>query len=174
MLEKCSAFWPSQIALENNLFSNYYCYISLLWSQWNHLKYNLFVLYWGFLLVWRYMFILFFFFFLPYWIKSMPLLEGCNFFFLVPGEYFPIRYFLKMPTWPFLRRRPLCDSLQRPHQLLFNFPLVICDRLNVLHHGCNSILVGSRVCCRVKLANRMHMLVLGDLLAAWITLPLCF
>lgn len=171
MLEKCSAFWPSQIALENNLFSNYYCYISLLWSQWNHLKYNLFVLYWGFLLVWRYMFIFF-----------SPLLNKVNatawrlhiFFFLVPGEYFPILYVLKMPTWPFLRKRPWCDSLQRPHQLHFNFPLVICDRLNVLHHGCNSILVGSRVCCRVKLANRMHMLVLGDPLAAWIALPLCF
>lgn len=111
-----------------------------------------------------------------------PLLNKVNatawrlhiFFFLVPGEYFPILYVLKMPTWPFLRKRPWCDSLQRPHQLHFNFPLVICDRLNVLHHGCNSILVGSRVCCRVKLANRMHMLVLGDPLAAWIALPLCF
>lgn len=165
MLEESSAFWPSQIALENNLFSSYYCYISLLWSQWNHLKYNLFVLYWGFLLFEDIG--LFLSFFSPCTLNKVSAtarrlhMKAAHFFLSsVSGKYFAIQCFLILPSWCFWRKRPWRYSLQRPHQLLFTFPLVICDRLSAPHWVCNSILASSRVCCGVKLANRMHMLVL--------------
>lgn len=161
MLEKCSAFWPSQIALENNLFSSYYCHISLLWSQWNHLKYNLFVLYWGFLLFEDICLFLLFFAILNKVNATAWRLHIFSFLLLLAST-FPFAV-----SWPCLRgvfggKRPWCCSLQRPHQLLFTFPLVICERLHAPHRVCNSIPAGSRVCCGVKLANRMHMLVVGE------------
>lgn len=161
MLQKCSAFWAGQFALESNLYRSYYCCMSLLWSQWN-LKYSLFVLYWGFLLFED---IYIYFFFCHSELKPVVLLESCmcSYVFLLSAsaKCFSIHSFLT-PAWCFWRKRTWCYSLQGLYQLVFTFLLVICGRWNVLHCVCNSILSCSRACFGVKLANRRHMLELVE------------